>query len=148
MISAAAATNALTRTRVLVIDDSLAVRGVIRTLLRGLGVTEVYDAWTAEDAIVLANTCRPDVALVDYDLGMETGLEVIRSLRDRRLNPVPDMPLLLMAPVDLPYLVEGARGAGATAILPKPLNAGTLGQSLEALMGAREQVSQRAASFH
>lgn len=134
---------------VLLIDDSRAVRGVIKTLLRGLGVREVYESSDGAEAIVLANTCRPDVALIDYDLGHVSGLDVVRGLRDTRMSPNPDLPVLLLAPVDLPYLVSGATEAGASAILPKPINASTLGASLETVIAATRVVEARAIrAFH
>ena len=122
---------------VLLIDDSRAVRGVIKTLLRGLGVRDVFESADGDEALVLANTCRPDLVLVDYDLGHVSGLDVVRGLRDQRMSPNPDMPVLLLAPVDLPYLVSGASDAGASAILPKPINASTLGASIETVVTAR-----------
>ena len=63
---------------VLLIDDSRAVRGVIKTLLKGLGVNEVYESADGREAVVLANICRPDVALIAYDLGHTSGLAVVR----------------------------------------------------------------------
>ena len=134
---------------VLLIDDSRAVRGVIKTLLKGLGVNEVYESADGREAIVLPNTGRPDVALIDYDLGQVSGLDVVRELRDCRLSPNPDLPVLLLAPVDLPYLVSGATEAGANAILPKPINASTLGASLETVITATRVPDIRAIhAFH
>lgn len=134
---------------VLLIDDSRAVRGVIKTLLKGLGVNEVYESADGREAIVLANTGRPDVALIDYDLGQVSGLDVVRELRDCRLSPNPDLPVLLLAPVDLPYLVSGATEAGANAILSKPINASTLGASLETVITATRVPDIRAIrAFH
>jgi CheY-like chemotaxis protein len=129
--------SALSDAGVLLIDDSQAVRSVLSTLLRGLGVQRVYQCGEAEEAMVLAHACRPDIVLVDYDLGGQSGLDVIRSLRDPQASPDPDLPVLLLGPLELPFLFEGVREAGASAILPKPLNANTLGQSLMAVLAAR-----------
>lgn len=136
------------RSRILLVDDSAALRAVLETLLRGLGVETVYATGDAAEAIVLANTCRPDLALVDYDLDGESGLDMIRRLRDPRFNPAPDIPLLLLAPVELPHLVAGAQRAGATAILPKPLNASTLAMSLETVMQASGYNETRAVQYN
>ena len=130
-------TPALSDAGILLIDDSQAVRAVLSTLLRGLGVRRVFQCGEAEEALVLAHTCRPDIVLVDYDLGGQSGLDVIRSLRDPKASPDPDLPVLLLGPLELPFLFEGAREAGASAILPKPLNDNTLGQSLMTVLAAR-----------
>ncbi|WP_300528362.1 response regulator transcription factor [Maricaulis sp.] len=130
-------TPALSDAGILLIDDSQAVRSVLSTLLRGLGVQRIYQCGEADEALVLAHTCRPDIVLVDYDLGACSGLDVIRSFRDPQASPDPDLPVLLLGPLELPFLFEGAREAGASAILPKPLNANTLGQSLMTVLAAR-----------
>ncbi len=134
--------------RLLLVDDSRPMRGVLTTLLRGLGLEDIYATGDAEEAIVLANTCRPDIALIDYDIDGEAGLDLVRQMRDPRLNPHPDLPLLLLAPVNLPHLVTGAHQAGATAILPKPLNANTLEASLETVIAATHQNASRPSPYH
>ncbi|MBR9824853.1 MAG: response regulator [Alphaproteobacteria bacterium] len=138
----------LAATRLLLVDDSRAMRGVLTTLLRGLGLGDVYATGNADEAIVLANTCRPDIALIDYDLDGEAGLDLVRQMRDPRLNPHPDLPLLLLAPVNLPHLMAGARQAGASAILPKPLNANTLEASLTTVIAAGCQQAARSGPYH
>jgi len=111
---------------ILLLDDSRSIRLVLTTLLRGLGVTRIYESRDADEALVTARLCRPDLALVDYDLGLTSGLDAIRRFRDAWLSPFPDLPIILLAPTSLPHLTRGAEAAGADAILPKPVNAGTL----------------------
>lgn len=116
--------------KVLLIDDSRSIRTVLRTLLRGLGIVRISESRDVEEALLVARLCRPDLALVDYDLGLMSGLDLIRRFRDVMASPAPALPMILLAPPGMPHLVRGAEAAGADAILPKPVNAGTLGKRI------------------
>lgn len=121
---------------ILLLDDSRAVRTVLTTLLRGLGVSRIYESRDADEALVTARLCRPDLLLVDYDLGLTSGLEAISRFRDASFSPHPDLPIILLAPSNLSYLVRSGEAAGADAILPKPVNAGTLGARIHSVLQA------------
>lgn len=122
--------TSLPELNILLIDDSRSIRAVLTTLLRGLGVTRVWESRDAEEALVVARLCRPDVALVDYDLGQASGLDAIGRFRDPGLSPDTGLPMILLAPSCLPHIVRGAEAAGVNAILPKPVNAATLGRRI------------------
>lgn len=123
----------------LLIDDSRSVRTVLKTLLCGLGIKRIYECGDPDDALVVARLSRPALALVDYDLGLSSGLDLIRRFRDRQLSSHPDMPIILLAPPSLPHLARGAEAAGANAILPKPVNAGTLGARIHQVLQSGHQ---------
>lgn len=128
----------------LLIDDSRSVRTVLKTLLCGLGISRIYECRNPDDALVVARLSQPDLALVDYDLGLTSGLDLIRRFRDREFSANPDVPMILLAPPSLPHLVRGAEAAGADAILPKPVNAGTLGARIhEVLQAATDRATSR-----
>ena len=114
------------RLTVLLVDDSRPVRAVIRTLLTGIGFARVFEAADSDEALVLSHTCRPDFALIDYDLGLTTGLDLARRLRSPEAGVAPDLPLFLLAADGFSHLARGASDAGFAAVLPKPVNPQTL----------------------
>ena len=130
---------------ILLIDDSRSIRTVLKTLLRGLGVTRVWESRDAEEALVVARLCRPDIALVDYDLGQASGLDAVRRFRDPVLSPDTGLPMILLAPSSLPHIVRGAEAAGVNAVLPKPVNAATLGGRLLSVFEQARALPFRAA---
>jgi DNA-binding NarL/FixJ family response regulator len=67
-------------TRCLIVDDSLAFGRVAEALLEQDGFDVVGLATCAADAVRLAAELRPDIALVDIDLGGESGFELSRLL--------------------------------------------------------------------
>jgi two-component system, chemotaxis family, chemotaxis protein CheY len=93
----------------------------------------------------VARLCRPDIALVDYDLGQASGLDAVRRFRDPVMSPDTGLPMILLAPSCLPHIVRGADTAGVNAILPKPVNAATLGSRILEIFEQARALPLRAA---
>ena len=68
--------------RCLIVDDSAGFREVARTLLEQEGMTVVGVAATCEEAVQRVIELRPDVTLVDIDLGGSSGCALARLLID------------------------------------------------------------------
>jgi DNA-binding NarL/FixJ family response regulator len=66
--------------RCLIVDDSPRFLDAARGLLERQGITVVGVASNSADALLRAEELRPDVTLVDIDLGGESGLELARRL--------------------------------------------------------------------
>lgn len=71
------------RLRVMLVDDDPFTRMTLVTTLYSLGFFVAGDVATAKEALLLAAETRPDVAVVDLDLGEgPTGLDVAHRLRE------------------------------------------------------------------
>ena len=66
--------------RSLIVDDNAGYLAAARALLEREGVTVVGVASSCAEAVQLAGKLHPDVALVDIDLGDESGFDVARRL--------------------------------------------------------------------
>lgn len=66
--------------RLLIVDDSREVLAAARGLLERQGITVVGVAANIADALTCANEVRPDAALVDIDLGGESGFDLAQQL--------------------------------------------------------------------
>jgi DNA-binding NarL/FixJ family response regulator len=64
----------------LIVDDSPRFRDAARGLLERQGITVVGVAANSAEALCRAEELRPDVTLVDIDLGAESGFELARRL--------------------------------------------------------------------
>jgi DNA-binding NarL/FixJ family response regulator len=67
--------------RCLIVDDSTRFLDAARGLLEREGMIVVGVASTSSEAIRQAQRLRPDVTLVDIDLGGESGFELVRRLQ-------------------------------------------------------------------
>jgi CheY-like chemotaxis protein len=67
--------------RCLIVDDSPRFAQTGREVLQDDGIDVVAVASGSSEAVRIADELRPDLALVDIDLGGESGLDVARRLR-------------------------------------------------------------------
>ena len=73
--------------RCLIVDDSPDFLEAARNLLQQQGLTVAGVASSGDDAVRLARELRPDVTLIDIDLGVEDGIAVARRLSDADGQP-------------------------------------------------------------
>ncbi len=67
--------------RVLVIDDHAIVREGVRRLLATISGIEIHEAETAQEAMTLSRSVRPDVVVLDINLDGSSGLDLLRRLK-------------------------------------------------------------------
>lgn len=79
--------------RCLIVDDSAEFRAVATALLERAGIAVVATASNLADAVRLCGELRPDVVLVDVDLGQDNGFDVAKELRD---PVVPEPPVVIL----------------------------------------------------
>jgi len=103
--------------RCLIVDDNQVYLGEARDLLQRQGISVVGVASDTGAALAIAASDRPDVALVDVDLGAESGLDVARALATSD-EPVPVILISAYAEKDLRELLDDSPAVG---FLPKSI---------------------------
>src|SRR3954471_6854510 len=84
----------LMRLRCLIVDDNASFREEIRGLLAEQGLDVVGGAGSAADAHRQIAELRPGVALIDINLGSESGIELTRQLREQPGQEPPHLILI------------------------------------------------------
>ena len=114
--------------RCLIVDDSEDFLASAARLLESQGIEVAGRASNAEEALALAESLRPDVILVDVELGDEDGVELALRLRDA----APESRVVLISAYErdeVDDLVKPARPA--IGFLPKrSLSAAAIGELL------------------
>jgi two-component system chemotaxis response regulator CheY len=115
----------------LVIDDSKAMRLILKTFLRQIGFT-VSEAGNGRAGLEeLARMDKPDVVFVDCFMPEMDGYEFLRAVRtDARYS---GLPVLMASAGDDPAEQGRALDLGADAFLTKPLTRKTLQTKLQHL---------------
>jgi DNA-binding NarL/FixJ family response regulator len=67
--------------RCLIVDDNWSFRKEMRALLEEQGIDVVGDAGSAPEALAQIAELQPDLAIIDIDLGEESGLALTRRVR-------------------------------------------------------------------
>ena len=68
--------------RCLIVDDQPSFSEAARDLLEGQGVTVVGCATSGAEAVRAVQELRPEIALVDIDLGADSGFDLARRLAE------------------------------------------------------------------
>ena len=121
--------------RILVVDDDPDARLLARWALEreeGWSVVTADDGSQAEEAL---RQTSPDLVLLDYFLGDDDGLELLRRWRTGGF--LDGVPVLLLSGKGA-ALAESARAAGALGVLAKPFDPGELAGQIRELITARE----------
>ncbi|WP_425831115.1 response regulator [Streptomyces fractus] len=104
--------------RILLCDDHIVVRAGLLALLDSTPDIEVVgEAGTGEEAIALAAKLRPDVVLMDLQLG--TGMDGVETTRRLTSGPAPTPHVLVLTTYDTDADITRAIEAGATGYLLK-----------------------------
>ena len=78
---------------VMMVEDDEFTRATVKSALEGKGLNIVYDTASVKDAIEFAKSHRPDVAVLDYNLGKgPNGIDLANQLR--RIQP--DIAIVLL----------------------------------------------------
>jgi CheY-like chemotaxis protein len=77
--------------RCLIVDDSRRFLDAARGLLELEGICVVGVASTGAQALELVEELRPDVVLVDIELGAESGFEIARQLHRQTARGAPGL---------------------------------------------------------
>jgi DNA-binding response OmpR family regulator len=121
--------------RVLVADPIQQMRKIIHNILtHNMGVEEVVEVNNGEKALEALQDRPCDVLILDAAMRPLGGIELARRIRHNEEKVDPFIPIIIVS--DTPVLGEvmGARDAGVTEYLAKPLSAKILELHMRALM--------------
>lgn len=117
--------------RVLIADDYPIVRRGLRVYLNRLpGIVCVGEARDGKEALALAERLRPDIALIDLEMPLMSGLDAIAALCKLR----PKIPVIALGKLLDPVQLRCALQYGALGYLDKSIDAAQLGQAIEAVL--------------
>src|ERR1700744_5672457 len=120
--------------RALIVDDSRFVRGFVRSLLEEKGF-ECEEAGDGQIALDLVHRSMPfDVALVDWNMPVMKGLEMLNQLRAEGFATK----VMMVTTEAENDFIERALTAGADEYLMKPFDAEAMTEKL-AMLGLVEE---------
>lgn len=120
---------------VLVVEDELSMRRLIRRILSGAG-HNVLEASNGFEALSLLAAGAPDLVITDLFMPEKEGIETIRAIREEHA----DLPIIAMtgggyhANLELLGMAEKF---GANARLAKPFRREELLEAVEKLLGGK-----------
>ena len=110
----------------LLVDDNPFMRNLVRSLLLNIGVKTIYEAGDGINALEIIRSVKPDVVVLDLEMPLLNGAELVRIVRSPGVFPTPDIPIIVLtAHGERRRIVEAAR-LGINEFLCKPVSAKAL----------------------
>ncbi|MGE3150048.1 MAG: response regulator [Pseudorhodoplanes sp.] len=116
----------LSTTKVLVVDDEVHMRKVIRALLLSLGIQKIDEAIDGASGLEAIIASRPDIVIVDWEMPLLSGPEFVRCVRSPETFPLPDVPIIMLTGHMERKCVIEAIEAGVNEYVCKPVSGKTL----------------------
>jgi two-component system, chemotaxis family, chemotaxis protein CheY len=95
----------------------------IRNLLVNWGVKDIYEAGDGITALDTLRTVGPDVVLLDWEMPLLNGAELVRIVRSPGVFPMPDVPIIMLSSFGERWRVLEAARLGVNEYLIKPVSA-------------------------
>lgn len=121
---------------VLICDDTMFMRMVIRRILETNGYSVVGEAESGPDAVSKFATLKPEIVTMDVVMPDHSGIEALRRIR--ALNP--RACVIMCSALGQDQLLHEAQAAGAAGFVIKPFQAHDLIAAVERATGASRAV--------
>lgn len=107
---------------VLVIDDNAFMRKLVRNILTNIGVKTTLEAADGLSGLEAIRMFAPDLVVLDWEMPMLNGAELVRIVRSPGVFPQPDVPIIMLTGhVERWRIVEASR-LGVHEFLRKPVS--------------------------
>ncbi len=118
--------------RLLVIDDALIIREIIKDAVTAAGWDIAGEAANGQEAIERYEELQPDAVTLDLVMPEYDGLHALQGI----LQLDPDAKVVVVSALDQKNILRQAFRIGATDFIVKPFDNDALVQTLEALFPA------------
>jgi AmiR/NasT family two-component response regulator len=122
--------------RILIAEDETIIRLDLRDLLERAGFDVCAEAKDGEEAIELARSERPDLAILDVKMPRLDGIEAARQMLDER-----PLPIVMLTAYGQDELVARAVEAGVFGYLVKPFREQDLLPAIQTARARHEELS-------
>jgi len=119
---------------ILIVDSNSYMRRITRMMLMNLGAKSVIEAPDGLEALEMIRTCDPDVMLLDWEMPVLDGMEVLRIVRSPGVFPRPNLPIIMLTGRGQRSQVVKALRAGAHEYLVKPTSPKALRDRLTSIV--------------
>jgi two-component system, chemotaxis family, chemotaxis protein CheY len=123
---------------VLIVDDSIPMRAVIKKIIKasGFNVGQLYEAANGMEALKVLNEEWLDLVLTDYNMPEMNGLELVEEMkRDETLK---SMPIIMVTTEGSRERVEEFIAKGVMDYIKKPFTPEQIKQKLKQILGETE----------
>ena len=122
------------RVRALIVDDNAYARAATAATLRKLGIIQITEAETAQEALLQLIAAPFDVLFMDWYIPEMSGAALLQILRDPRFGKNGALPVILMTAYPSREVLTKARNLGISDALTKPFTAAHVAAALQRVL--------------
>jgi CheY-like chemotaxis protein len=141
-ISARQAAVLIEQLAVLVVDDNAFMRKLVRGMLASIGVKTTFEASDGIDALEMIRSAAPDVVILDWEMPLLNGPELVRIVRSPGLFPTPDIPIIMLTGHGERWRIVETVRLGVNEVLCKPVSAKALYDRLISILLKPREIVQ------
>jgi two-component system chemotaxis response regulator CheY len=105
---------------ILIVDESQFMRKLTRMMLANIGAKSMLEAADGVATLELIRSTNPDVVVLDWDLPVLNGPQVMRIVRSPGVFPKPNLPIMVLTGYASRSRVNEAMRLGVHEFLLKP----------------------------
>ena len=127
---------------VLVVDDSMSMRAIIKKVIAmsGFDVGEIAEAGNGLEALAKLEDFWADVVLTDIHMPEMDGVEFLKKIKDDPLTAA--MPVVMITTESRDDVVSGALALGAAGYIKKPFRPEDIKALLVEILGGGEDAGE------
>lgn len=137
----------MNRLTVLIVDDNKHMITIVKTLLRGFGISHFIEANDAAEAFDMVRSEHIDFIIVDYLMEILDGTDFVRLVRTGDDSPNPFVPIIMLTAYSERSKVIAARDAGVTEFCCKPVTAKELFRKVRSIVNTPRPFVRTASYF-
>jgi len=120
---------------ILIVDDSLPMRSVIKRTLKaaGYGQSELLEAANGQKALELMKNNWVDVVITDYNMPVMNGLAFIKALKKDDISK--DIPVVVISTEGNEAKIKEFMDCGAKGYITKPFTAESIRDLMISILG-------------
>src|SRR5882757_11302030 len=119
---------------VLIVEDNQYMRKVVRNILVNIGVKNIHEAGDGIAGLEAIRMFAPDLVILDWEMPLLNGAEVVRIIRAPGVFPVPDVPIIMLTGHVERWRVMEATRLGVNEFLKKPVSGKALLDRMVAIL--------------
>ena len=114
--------------KILVVDDMVTMRRIVKNILRQLGFSNIDEAENGQEALQKLRSDTFGCVVADWNMPVMTGIDMLRAIKaDEKLKAIPV--LIVTGKAQQSNLVEAVQ-AGASDYIVKPFTVETMQEKL------------------
>ena len=120
---------------ILIVDDSLPMRSVIKRTLKaaGYGNTDILEAANGQEAVDLLKNSWVDIIMTDYNMPVMNGLELIKIIKNDEVSK--DIPVVVISTEGHESKIKEFMDCGAAGYITKPFTAEAIRDLIVNILG-------------